>query len=126
MSAYHNLDFASIQVRDLEKSTAFYTNIIGFQPVEIERPNAIVFKNDTGAIFAIRTPLRPLPEDGTLGTGASFWFDVADTEVIYQQVLENGGHVIAPPQPGPFGKQLTITDPDGYLLVFHENSNNDS
>lgn len=120
MATHNNLDFASLQVRDLEKSKVFYVNVLGFQPTEDPRPDAIVFQNDAGAIFAIRTPIQPLPTDGHLGHGASLWFDVTDVDIIYEHVKENDGTVIAPPQPGPFGKQITIADPDGYTLVFHE------
>lgn len=120
MSKFHNLDFASLQVRNLEKSKQFYTNVLGFQPVDEERPGAVVFKNNTGAIFAIRNPLQPLPTEGVMGTGVSLWFDTADIDAIFEDVKDSDGKVIAPPQPGPFGRQLMITDPDSYLFVFHE------
>ena len=67
MSAYHTLDFASVQVRDLAQARVFYTDVLGFEPVDEARPDAVVFRNEAGAIFAIRTPLHPLPTDGPLG-----------------------------------------------------------
>ncbi len=119
MPEYHNLDFASLQVRDLEVSAVFYQNVLGFERVDEERPNAVVFKNDAGAIFAIRTPLMPLPIEGALGNGVSLWFDTSDVDAICSRVEASAGRVLAEPAPGPFGRQIMVTDPDGYVLVFH-------
>ena len=115
-----NLDFVSVQVRDLEAARAFYTDVIGFSPSDEGPENAVVFQHEGTAIFAIRAPMRPLPEQGPLGIGSSLWFDSQDVESLYERVQASAGAVMGPPQPGPFGKQLTIADPDGYVLVFHE------
>lgn len=123
MSTKNNLDFASFQVRDLQKSKEFYTDVLGFEPTNDERPNAVVFKNSAGAIFAIRTPMRPLPKQGQLGVGASLWFDVSDVEDLHTRIVNHQGNVIAPPQDGPFGRQMMVTDLDGYMLVFHQMQN---
>ena len=120
MSAYHNLDFASVQVRDLKKARAFYTVVLGFEPTGDERPDAVVFRNDSGGIFAIRTPLRPLPKQGPLGIGASFWFGINDIESLHERIINNEGKVITAPEDGPFGRQMLVADPDGYTLVFHQ------
>jgi len=124
MPAYHNLDFASVQVRHLETSAQFYRDILGFEAVEEQRSDAVVFKNGAGAIFAIRTPMRPLPEEGALGIGASLWFDTADVDSLYQRLLDAEATVLAKPDAGPFGRQMTCLDPDGYVLVFHQHTNN--
>ena len=123
MPAYHNLDFASVQVRHLETSAQFYSDILEFEAVEEKRPDAVVFKNGTGAIFAIRTPLRPLPEEGALGIGASLWFNTPDVDRLYQKLLDAEATVLAEPDAGPFGRQMTCVDPDGYVLVFHQYTN---
>ena len=117
-----NLDFVSVQVRDLEVARAFYTDIIGFSPSDQGPAEAVVFQHEGTAIFAIRTPMRPLPDRGPLGMGTSLWFAVADVDALHERVSTSAGTVLAPPQPGPFGRQMTISDPDGYVLVFHENS----
>ncbi len=126
MQAYHNLDFASVQVRNLEASKAFYTEVLGFEAVDEAPPEAVVFKNDAGAIFAIRTPIQPIPETGQIGIGASFWFDTDAVDALQERVTGTAGRVIVPAQPGPFGRQITIADPDGYILVFHENRNREA
>lgn len=120
MTNFPTLDFASVQVRDLAQSAAFYTDLLGFTPTDESRPDAVVFRQTNGAIFAIRTPLRPLPDAGPLGIGASLWFDVANVDQLYERLAAHGGRVLAPPQDGPFGRQMTIADPDGYALVFHQ------
>lgn len=120
MAKRTNLDFVSVQVRNLEAARAFYTDVIGFSPSDEGPEHAVVFQHDGTAIFAIRTPMRPLPEQGPLGMGTSLWFDVANVDALHERVSASAGTVLASPQPGPFGKQMTISDPDGYVLVFHE------
>ena len=52
------LNFASLQVRDLEVSKAFYTNKLGFELSGLTNPQACIFKYNKGeASFAIRTPI---------------------------------------------------------------------
>lgn len=39
------LEFASLQVRDLEASKEFYTNKLGFKLSEMKNPEACIFKS---------------------------------------------------------------------------------
>ncbi|GIN72896.1 hypothetical protein J14TS2_33710 [Bacillus sp. J14TS2] len=79
------LDFSSIQVRDLERSREFYQNTFGFE-IENENPGAYIFKNEKGASFAIRKPLVDLDKAGKLGWGVALWFSVPNVEERYDDV----------------------------------------
>ncbi len=119
-TAPHALDFASVQVTDLDRSEQFYTEILGFTVDEgVGPPHARVFEHERGAIFAIRTPAGEL--DGPVGQGASFWFDVTDVETLYENVCESDADLVQELEPGGFGPEFTVADPDGYRLTFHEN-----
>jgi catechol 2,3-dioxygenase-like lactoylglutathione lyase family enzyme len=85
------LDFASLQVRDLEVSKAFYTNKLGFELSEISNQYACVFKYNKGeASFAIRTPMGNI--DGKeLGVGASLWFGIDEKIEELQSQLTGRG-----------------------------------
>jgi lactoylglutathione lyase len=115
------LEFASLQVRDLEVSKAFYINILGFELSEVSNPYACVFKYGKGeASFAIRTPIGNI--DGKeLGVGTSLWFAIDEKiEELQRQFSEKGVLIIGTINNTPFGKTLMAKDPDGYIITFLE------
>ena len=115
------LEFASLQVRDLEASKAFYTDKLGFELSEMSNPNACVFKYGKGeASFAIRTPINDI-EGKELGIGASLWFAIeGKIEDLQQQFLEKSVNIVGTINNTPFGKTLMAKDPDGYIITFLE------
>jgi lactoylglutathione lyase len=119
------LDFASLQVRDLEVSKAFYTNKLGFELSEITNPNACIFKYKKGeASFAIRKPIGNL--DGKeLGVGVSLWFAIDEKiEELQTQLSEKGVSLLGAINNTPFGKTLMAKDPDGFIITFLEQTEN--
>jgi lactoylglutathione lyase len=113
------LEFASLQVRDLEVSKAFYTEKLGFEVSEMSNPYACVFKFNKGeASFAIRTPMTNL-DDKELGVGASLWFAIDGTIEDLQTDLKTKGILpVGTINNTPFGKTILVKDPDGYVLTF--------
>ena len=115
------LEFASLQVRDLEVSKDFYTNKLGFELSEASNPAACIFRYNKGeASFAIRTPIGSL--DGKeLGVGASLWFAIDGTvEALQSQLTGKGVTLSGNINNTPFGKTLMVKDPDGYVITFLE------
>lgn len=112
------LTFASLQVRDLEASKAFYINKLGFEMGDTN-PQACVFKYNQGqASFAIRTPLEPL-EGKELGIGVSIWFAVAENvDVLKENFIAKGISSVGPIIETPFGRAFHVKDLDGYKLTF--------
>ena len=115
------LDFASLQVRDLEVSKAFYTEKLGFEPSEMSNQYACVFKYKKGeASFAIRTPIHNI-DDKELGVGASLWFAVDEKiEDLQKHLAEKDVAILGTINNTPFGKTLMVKDPDGYVITFLE------
>jgi lactoylglutathione lyase len=115
------LDFASLQVRDLEASKAFYTHKLGFEASAMTNPDACIFNYNKGeASFAIRKPLANL-EGKELGVGTSLWFAIdGKMEDLQSQLTEKGVTPLGPVNHTPFGKTLMVKDPDGYILTFLE------
>jgi predicted enzyme related to lactoylglutathione lyase len=110
--------FVALQVRDLATSAAFYKNVFGFTAAERNPPGAVVFTT-TPIALAVREPLRPLPENGPLGTGAVLWVACDDADELHDLIVARGGKVLSPLSDGPFGRFFVASDPDGYAITFH-------
>jgi len=114
------LDFASLQVTNLEASKEFYEKKLGFE-IGNTNPQACVFKYNKGeASFAIRTPLEPL--DGKeLGIGVAIWFAIDENvDELKEKFIANGVNTTGPIIETPFGRAFHVKDLDGYKLTFLE------
>lgn len=110
--------FIALQVRDLEASVAFYKDVFGFAAADRNPPGAVVFTT-TPIALALREPLRPMPESGSLGTGVVLWIACEDAYAFHDQIVQRGGTILSPIDDGPFGRFFVASDPDGYALTFH-------
>ena len=115
------LEFASLQVRDLEVSKTFYTEKLGFELSAMSNPAACIFKYNQGeASFAIRTPIGDLSGKEP-GIGTSLWFAIDEKiEKLQTSLVEKGVNILGTITTTPFGKTLMVKDPDGYVITFLE------
>lgn len=112
-------DFIALQVKDMRKSRAFYTEQLGLRPAKSSPPGAVLF--DTRPIpFAIREPLVDLGVSPKLGWGVSLWFAVDDAKGLHSKLVKEGVSVPQPLTSGAFGLQFSFVDPDGYLITVHQ------
>ncbi|MGI4737162.1 MAG: VOC family protein [Janthinobacterium lividum] len=119
MSTPTQLGFVSLQVSDLAASRQFYTDVLGFQPLPASPPDACLFATQSGALFALRTPLVDLQATSHLGWGVSLWFGVSELAALLHQ-LAGKVQVLRGLQATPFGNTAIIADPDGYWLTLQE------
>ena len=110
-------DFITLQVRDLEVSRRFYSEIIGFKTSPEVRPNAVAFATKPIG-FAIRraeldVAIHP-------GYGVILWFHTDNAAELHRNLQEQGVHITQELADGPFGKMFTFRDPDGYLITVHD------
>jgi predicted enzyme related to lactoylglutathione lyase len=119
MAKLTGLDFAALQVSDMERSRDFYTRILGLEVDPQGPPHAIVFAAQP-IPFAIREPNVDLTAANRLGWGVALWFACDDADGLYSKVIEAGAPVLSPPADGPFGRFFIIADPDGYTLTIHQ------
>ncbi|MBU2670157.1 VOC family protein [Actinoplanes bogorensis] len=109
-------DFISLQVRDLEKSAAFYEQHLGLQR-RPGPPHAVVF--DTKPIaFAVRDLIGD-PIDHP-GHGVALWLHAPDAQDIHDALAAAGVPIVSAPIDGPFGRTFTFADPDGYQVTLHD------
>ena len=111
--------FLPIQVTDIERSKAFYTEILGLEIDPKGPSHAYVFKTEPIA-FAIREPNMDLSASTKLGWGVTLWFAVNNIRELYDRIASSEGKILTDIQPGPFGDFFTFQDLDGYILTAHE------
>jgi len=114
-------DFISLQVRDLERSAAFYTETVGLTRAPFSPPHAAVFAVGP-ASFAVRdaAPGVDLDAIGTLGQGVAIWMHATDVQQLHDALAAAGTPIVVAPFDGPFGLTFTFADPDGYLVTLHD------
>lgn len=116
----HGPDFISIQVRDLERSAAFYERYLGLtrQPGP---PHAIVFDTKPVA-FAVREQVDSFDLDSTPqpSGGVALWLHAPHAQDIHDAFAAADVPILAAPIDGPFGRTFTFADPDGYRITLHD------
>lgn len=118
MATINGPNFIALQVRELERSAQFYTDIIGLSVAPSSRPDAVVFL--TSSIpFVLRKPLQPIP-DGPLGTGMVLWLECDNVGEVYGRLNDAHVPLIEEPTQGPFGMTFRFQDPDGYTITLHQ------
>ncbi|MCP2032972.1 putative enzyme related to lactoylglutathione lyase [Okibacterium sp. HSC-33S16] len=112
--------FISLQVRDLERSAAFYEAYLGFAR-QAGPPQAVVF-DTRPASFAVREamPGTDLSSVSQLGVGVSVWMHADAVQGIHDRLHGVGVPIISPLVSGPFGLTFTFEDPDGYRITLHD------
>ena len=116
------IDFVAIQVRDIERSAAFYEQHLALVRAPYGPEQAIVF--DTQPIpFAVREPLPGVDLETAVprpGVGIALWFHVDDVAGAHQSLVQAGVPIVSEPMNGPFGLTFSFSDPDGYVVTVHD------
>ena len=111
-------------VDDLDVAIAFYSRVLGFQPIRKEADYASL---RNGAVILGLGPTAKLPAtggyftqvrlQGQRGVGVEIVLEVDDVHAAYQQVLAAGASIVDPLVAQPWGlTDFRLTDPDGYYL----------
>jgi lactoylglutathione lyase len=116
------LGYAILFVSDLDRSVAFYRDVIGL-PFRFAADAYAEFATE-GAKFAL-FPRRQLPEliGREAPEGVAPWpqgevaFFVDDVDAEHRRLREAGATVLAPPTDRPWGERtLHVADPDGNVV----------
>ena len=111
-------------VNDLEKSVAFYTNVLGFERLGGEddyvpvRSGSVVVGLRPAAGLSQRHYFNRDLQTARRGLGTEIVLEVDDIQAFYDQVKQADGKAIKSPlRRQPWGlTDFRITDPDGYYL----------
>jgi predicted enzyme related to lactoylglutathione lyase len=114
-------DFLALQVRDLERATAFYQQEIGLKraPTPEGVTGVVVFETST-IPFGLREPLAGTDlEAGPPGLGVSLSLHVDDARALHVHLKNRGVPILTDPFDTPFGLTFVFRDPDGYAIAIH-------
>lgn len=121
--------FANLIVADLEASSKFYQEILGFKhvftmPGPGDKPMLVHVRWTKYADLLLSLPRdgKPVPEPR--GAGVSLSFQMPDylagsVDALAEQAKARGANIASGPLDQPWNvRELTILDPDGYRLIF--------
>jgi lactoylglutathione lyase len=118
----------NLLVRDIDRSTAFYRDVLGFEIkqtvpenapfvfVWLERDDVPVFLNDPKAVE------KDLPDAArrTPGGTATLFFVVTDVDGLHAAVASKA-KVVMPLKTQFYGmREFAVEDPDGHIITFAE------
>ncbi|NNG38498.1 VOC family protein [Flexivirga sp. ID2601S] len=118
MTRTTGLDFAALQVRDVDASATFYKDVLGLTEAPEGPPHAVVFATEP-IPFAVREPMVDLDAVDRLGWGVALWFKADDVDGVHARVVAAGRPILTEPFDGPFGRTFAFADPDGYAITVH-------
>ena len=107
-----------IYVTDIERSTAFYSDLFGIEPIT-RTPRYVPFQVAPGVLLAI---WNGRGDDVTLTTPRSTELGLmvpqseASIDDVYKSWTAKGVHVVEEPHDDVFGRTFVIAYPDGNLI----------
>jgi len=115
-------DFISLQVRDLERSAAFYEQYLGLKR---SRRGTAARRRVRHQADRVRRPRRRRGRrpGRDRSAGAREWrcgCTPPTRRNIHDALAAAGTTIISAPVDGPFGRTFTFADPDGYQVTLHD------
>lgn len=109
-----------LAVTDLDASSAYYRDVLGFTVHEIGDPGWRMFDLDACRIMAGHCP--DAEPAGDLGDHSYFaYFVVDDVDTYCAQVVANGGELIKPLTTEPWGmREFGVRTVDGHRIMIGE------
>ncbi|MGE0463053.1 MAG: bleomycin resistance protein [Vicinamibacterales bacterium] len=115
-------------VRDIDRSTAFYRDVLGFgikQTVPDQAPFVFVWLERDGVpvfLNAVHAVAEDYPDAASRPAGgtATMFFAVSDVDALHAAVAPHAT-VVMPLKTQFYGmREFAVTDPDGHILTFAE------
>ncbi|PJJ54226.1 catechol 2,3-dioxygenase-like lactoylglutathione lyase family enzyme [Mumia flava] len=123
MAAFSGVNHVAFSVRDLEVSTRFYADVLGFLPLLDFGYGRVCMDRESGFTIAlIRHPNGSSDRFSELTTGLDhLGLAAADRAELDEWVerFDAAGVEYTPIQEQPLGWHLNFRDPDGIALEFH-------
>lgn len=120
--------WVTINVQDLEKSIAFYTEVAGLKVARRMNPmpdNEIVFLTSDGTATEVELIRNARNTSVSFGKDISIGFEVSSLDEFMAFLADRNIPIAAGPfQPNPMVRFLYLLDPNGLRVQFVENKRN--
>ena len=106
-----------LAVRDLELSTKYYVDVLGFRKDPIDAPGWSFLTRD--AFRVMLGECREVRPAGELGDHSYFaYWNVESIDDFYRELLSRGALVTSAPTDKPWGlREFGLRTPDGHRIV---------
>jgi catechol 2,3-dioxygenase-like lactoylglutathione lyase family enzyme len=107
-----------IAVHDLQKSSDFYRDVLGFQIHSIPDPGFLFYTAGNCTIWAGQCPDALSPAD--LGDHAFFaYLEIEDIDSYHDSVRTKGARIVKPIRDEPWGmREFGVRTADGHRIMF--------
>ena len=113
--------WTTLRVSDLERSIAFYSDVLGLSPMArmgTDSHRVVMFGPDGETKVELVWEAAPLPESA--GGGVSLGFIPEDLDAFMARLAGLGIPAAGPVSPSPDIRFFFIRDPDGYTIQLVE------
>ena len=127
----HKLGIAIIYVRDIQKMSQFYTEVLGCTVIKEQTNETFVTLAAGGTWIALadiagpwvsrKLALLPGKRDMTIApVGIELSLEVEDVDAAWRDWQAKGAKTLTSPQDFPFGRAFDAQDPEGHLLNIYK------
>lgn len=113
--------WTTLRVSDLERSIAFYRDVLGLHPMArmgTDAHRVVMFGPDGTTKLELIWEAAPIPENA--GIGVSMGFIPDDLDAFMSRMAELGIPAVGPVSPSSDIRFYFIRDPDGYTIQLVE------
>ena len=113
-------------VRDLERATVYYRDVLGFTPRAGDGGGVILERDGVSLLIRAVAPGEEPRTNATVavddGAGADLIITCTSAEALYRELASEGALVAHPPIvcDAARSKRFAIFDLDGHVITFHE------
>ena len=104
-----------LKVADLAQSLRYYVDVLGFSNAEWGGDDFTCVTRDGASIYLSEG------DQGQFGTWV--WIGVADVEILYDEYKDKAATILHGPKNFPWACEMKVGDPDGHVLRFGSDPN---
>ena len=106
-----------LRVENMEASLRYYVDVLGFEAADWGSESFSHVGRDGRGIYLCR--------GGQGHAGAWVWIGVGDVRPLYETYRERGAIIRQPPKKEPWALEMQVEDPDGNVLRFGSDPEDD-
>jgi len=122
MKHYLYMSHSVFPTSDIERTSKFYENVMGFRVVkylDVKEPHICLYRDNTEIILTVANTDKVFPNRELYGYGYDAYFITDDQEQLQKEFLEKGATIVRKLQKTDYHNQeFVVEDIDGRWLGF--------